>query len=348
VLSHGTVVENRDGLLTRIVDRGGVVHAELAWRDRRLERLVVGDAIVDGAIVAHPLLGDAHRAGDTAMTALDWARPTQIPTVAEPARLPPGTGAMILNVIAMLAERAGVAVLRYAGPYPTPALWRALARSFRSAATEEEFTRDVMDRALHVARDEIAIDFAPSPFERVAIARGFVELRERFERAVLDGVSYEPGGSPARLTPALAAPKDEASAARPWAAEVWFGDRRYAHVATFAPDGGVVDGPHPIPACASAVIGREFPSELRDAIADLVADAVAPPLAAAARARVAATPILWADLGARAARRDDECFAIHAAIWEHVSPHGLARVALALAEALSPIVAATVVADAAW
>jgi hypothetical protein len=329
VLSHGTVVENRDGLIRRIADRGGVTHAELIWVDHRLERLAVTGAVVSGEVVAHPLLGDAHPIGETAMTALDWARPTRIPTVAEPARLPPGSGAMILNVIAMLAEAAGVPALRYAGPYPTPALYRTLQRAFRTTASEAEFCANVMDRALRVARDEISIDFVPAPFERIAHAHGFVELRDAMERAVIDGVAYDVDGSPARLVDG--------------AAEIWFGDRCYARVASFSPNGALVDGPHAIPRCTSPVVGRAFPDELRDAIADLVADAVASPLASGARARVAATAITWQDLGGRAARRDGNGFAVHAAIWEHVAPHGLARVALAIAEALAPVVAATVV-----
>jgi hypothetical protein len=308
-----------------------VTHAQLIWRDRRLERLEVAGAVVAGEVFSHPLLGDAHGIGDTAMSALDWARPAQIPTVAEPARLPSGSGAMILDVIAMLAEAAGVPALRYAGPYPTPALYRTLARAFRTTASEAEFCADVMDRALRVARDEIAIDFVPAPFERIAVPSGFVELRDALERAVIDGVAYELDGSPARLVDG--------------SAELWFGDRRYARVASFAPDGAMLDGPHAIPRCTSAVIGRAFPDELRAAIADLVADAVAPPLASGARARVAATAITWQDLGARAARRDGNGFSVHAAIWDHVAPHGLARVALAIAEALAPVVATAVVAD---
>ena len=43
--------------------------------------------------------------------------------LAEPARLPLGAGGAVLNVIALLARHAGIAALRYAGPYPTAALW---------------------------------------------------------------------------------------------------------------------------------------------------------------------------------------------------------------------------------
>src|SRR5438445_215369 len=122
-------------------------------------------------IVAHPLLGDAHvieRDGCTltAMSALDWQRPTRIPTVAEPARLPPGAGSALLNEIARRAE----------------------------------FTRDVLGRAMRLASDEIAIDFEPAPHERRDVAHGWVEVREHLvERAVIDGSSFERDGSPARL-----------------------------------------------------------------------------------------------------------------------------------------------------
>src|SRR5689334_12005621 len=106
-----------------------------AWDGDRLVELRVphagGDVVVDGAIARDPLLGDAHaiRAGaaGTAMSALDWRRPSEIPTIAAPGRLPPGAGGALLDAIAVLAARAGVRALRYAGPYPTPALRPALA-----------------------------------------------------------------------------------------------------------------------------------------------------------------------------------------------------------------------------
>lgn len=396
---HGTIYEERDGHLVRIVDRTGAVHAELSWGrgatgaladldpgDRgdpvgpgrsvdpghpvelpRLVRLAVATAVVDGAVISHPLLGAAHLVGDTAMSALVWARPTEIPAIAEPGRLPLGAGAAILNTIAVLAQRAGVPRLRYAGPYPTAALWRTLARSFRCDASEAAFTAGALDRALRVARDPIAIDFVPAPHERIAIAGGFVELRDHIERAVIDGIGYEPGGSPARL---VVEPSREAhpgktgepnhretgeprsgetgeprygSEGEPRHCEIWFGDAPYARVATLAPDGSLLAGPHPIPPCESSVLGREFPLALRIAIAELVAGAVAAPLAAAARDLCAARGLRWADLGARAAREDAGGFAVHAALWDRIAPLGLGRLALALAEALAPVVTAAVV-----
>ncbi len=334
---YDTIYEALDGHLVGIVDRTGVRQAELAWRDNALLRLAVAGATVDGAIIRHPLLGAAHAVAGTAMSALSWARPTEIPAVAEPARLPLGVGGAILNTIAVLAVRSGVPALRYAGPYPTSALWRSLARSFRCAADEAAFTADALARGLQVLRTPIAIDFVPAPHERIAIAGGFVELRDGLERVVLDGVSYEADGSPARLV----GDADERHC------EIWFGDAPYARVATLATDGVLRSGPHAIPACASAVVGRAFPDALRLAIAELVADVVTAPLGEAARARVTAGTLQWADLGGRAAREQPAGFAVHAALWDRIAPLGLGRLALALAEALAPVVTMAVVREAA-
>ncbi len=334
---HGTTCEERDGQLVRVIDRNGVVHAELAWSGRTLDRLVVTGAAVRGAARLDPLLGDAHEIeGLTTMSAIDWARPTRIPAIAAPARLGAGSGGAILNVIALLAARAHVPALYYAGPYPTTALFRTLLRSFHTAATEAAFTADVTGRALRLARDELPFEFVPAPHERVAIPRGYVELRDGVERVVIDGIAYEPGGSPARLT------AEPAAAHR---AEIWFGDAPWARIATLGVDGSLIEGPHPLPACTSDVIGREFPLPLRAAIAELVGDAVPGLLGADARAVLIARPVRWADLGARAARHDASGFAVHAALWDRIGPLGLARLALAIAEALVPVVIAAVIAE---
>jgi len=372
--TFGTRYEERDGRLAAIVDRTGFEWARLAWDGDRLTELRVpaeasagapgrgGHAIVDGAIVRDPLLGDAHaiRAGRaahasaegstiedapepgparavTAMSTLDWLRPSEIPTVAAPGRLPPGAGGALLDAIAVLAARAGVPALRYAGPYPTPALWRALGRSFRTDGTEAAFTTELVPRAARLAREPIPIDFQPAPCERVAIPGGHAELRDGVERAVLGGVSYERGGSPARLVP-----DGDGERAH---AELWIGDAPYARVATLGPDGAVASGPHPIPPCESRVLGAEFPPPLVLALAELVAAAVPAPLAADARAWMQTRPIRWADLGARVAEAGTGELFVHAALWERIGPLGLGRLALALAEALAPVATRAIVAE---
>jgi hypothetical protein len=309
------------------------------------ETIEVAGLTISRALVPHPLLGEAHTisSGDrvlTHMTSLDWDRPTQIPAIAAPGALPPGTGGAILNLIAERALAAGVQSLRYAGPYPTPALYRSLLRSFRASHDEATFTCDLTERALDLRRDEIAVDFTPAPHRRISHAHGLSEVRHGLERTTLDGVVFERDTTaPARLvpgTPRVEFPGD-AYQVPTIAAQVWFGDRLYAHVAALDEDGTLVEGPHAIAPMTSSVIGTRFPPQLVAALSELLVDYV--PLASDKIAEVfAQVPIVWADLGARAAsRRREGGIAIHAAIWEHIAPLGLARVAQAIAEALIPM-----------
>lgn len=281
---------------------------------------------IDGEIFDHPLLGRAQRLGNTAVSAIDWDAPAEIPVIAAPGQLPLGLGSKLLNELAIAAQRAGISALRYAGPYPTPALFATLLRSFRTTATEAAFTTDLIDRAMRLARDPIAIDFAPAPHERREVAGGWLEVRDGIERAVLGGIAFEPSGSIARLL-------DDR-------AELWFGDQRYARVADLA-----TGERWPIPAYDSPMIGKTFPPALREALAEIVSEVVPAPLAADARSRIASTEITWRDLGPRAARTVDNGLAVHAILWDRLSPHGMARVALALAEALAPVVTTMIVAD---
>src|SRR5688500_14977928 len=99
-------------MIDRIVDAAGHVWATLAWDGTQLVSLAVPGARVDGTTIEDPLLGPAHvvTSGEqqTTLSAIDWAAPTTIPTVAAPARLAPGAGGAIVNTIAMLARAAGV------------------------------------------------------------------------------------------------------------------------------------------------------------------------------------------------------------------------------------------------
>jgi hypothetical protein len=53
---------------------------------------------------------------------------------------------------------------------------------------------------------------------------------------------------------------------------------------------------------------------------------------------MAAMHIEWGDAGAAAARDLGERVIVHAALWERLIPFGLAEVAMALNDALTPIV----------
>ena len=324
------------GVLTRVIDRTGFVWAELVWAGKSLTSLRVPGAVIRGERIAHPLLGAAHviETDDglelTHLSAIDWAHPTEIPAIAEPGQLTPGSGGTIMNVLAQLAHDAEIKALRYAGPYPTSALWKTLARSFDVYGTEEAFTGDLVRRMATLARDPIAIDFLPSPHERLAIAGGHVELREGIRRVTLDGITYEPGGSPARLVEHRC--------------ELWFGDTRYAVVAKLAPDGSLRER-FPLVPCDADVLGKAFPAPLALALGELIAELVPAPLASRVASWLAVHPITWADCGARAARLRDATVEVHAALWQSVAPHGLGRLALALAEALAPVINAALVAE---
>jgi hypothetical protein len=330
--------------VVRVVDRDGCVHAELAW-DGDAARVTVAldpdsaDALVVDPAEPDPLFGRGHaiarvrrgvRERLTSCSPIDWRAPRRIPAIAAPGALPPGAGSALLDLIAILAADAGVPALRYAGPYPTVALWRALAQCFRTTGDLDTFTAGAIDRALALSRDEIPIDFTPAPFERAWIPGGEVHLRDGVvARARIGGAVFAARGSPGRLVHAGAG----------YAAEVWFGDEPWARIAVLDDDGRVTDGPHAVPPCTSAVIGSRFPRALRAALADLVAELVAPPLAEPVRGLLADEDVTWADCGAAAARAGAGGLEVHAALWERIAPLGMARLGAALAEALAPVVA---------
>jgi hypothetical protein len=301
--------------------------------------IAVAGLTVHSEVVEHPLLGDAHvieYGGEpvTAMSAIDWDRPTQIPTVAEPRKLPRGTGSMLLNEIALRAQRAGVNVLRYAGPYPTPALFSTLLRSFRTTASETEFCADVLGRAMRLARDEVPVDFVPAPFARNATSYGSFDIRDGIERAVIAGILFDREGTVGSIA-RLVGPD----------AVLAFGDVTWTRVATLADDGALVGDVQPIPPLASEVIGKSFPRELKEQFAVLVADAVPAPLANDARDVILARPVTWADLGWRAAAIADDGFALHAGWWAHLAPRGIQAFALAVSDALATVITQAILAE---
>ncbi|HEX5062818.1 MAG TPA: hypothetical protein VFV99_25770 [Kofleriaceae bacterium] len=295
-------------------------------------------------VVEHPLLGDAHiieHAGEpiTAMSAIDWDRPTRIPTVAEPRALPRGTGSMLINEIASRAQRAGVQALRYAGPYPTPALFNTLKRSFRTTATESIFSSDVLGRAMRLARDEVPVDFVPAPFTRQPMPYGSIDVRDGIERAVINGILFdqEPTvGSLARLVGIEAPIGSTASGA---AAVLAFDTVVWTHVAELATDGSLVGDVRPIPALDSNVIGKQFPAELKQIFSEFVAssDAIPGPLCRDTERVLSERLITWRDLGWRAAAREGDGFALHVGWWTHLVPRGFETLVRALADAIAPV-----------
>ncbi len=332
VLAHGTRLGFAGARLVDVIDRAGHRLAHLAWRDSHLSSAMVWGAPgaaplgVSPALVAHPVLGPAHALSCGAvMAAIEWAAPRTLPAIDRPATLPPGAGTMLLDVVALLAEHADVETLRYHGPYPTHALWSSLGQCFRADGGVDAFVVGAR------------VDFAPAPFERVwfgapGAARGWVQLRDGVERVSIDGRDFATGAGARRLV------RDPDDATGRVAAEFWIGDAPLARLAVFDARGEVVDGPHAPPPVASSVLGLEFPAPLRAVLAELIADGAPAPLADEVRAVIASSRLSWADLGVDLARADGGgAILVHAALWERLAPLGMARLGLALAEAIEPI-----------
>ena len=182
------------GRLTGELDRHGAPVSELRWSpDHRLETAAVKipDAswvtVEPGAAAPGPWgASDAlHYDGRplTRFGALDWARIDRIPPLAEPARLPPGAGTAVLNLVARLAADQGTATLRYEGPYPTEQLFLALLESFRWEGSA------IGDPLAAFVSGGLA--WTPAPHAR-SFEPGdvYVQRRERIEKLVVGGRAF--------------------------------------------------------------------------------------------------------------------------------------------------------------
>jgi hypothetical protein len=118
----------------------------------------------------------------TLFEALDWSRIDRIPSLAEPARLPPGGGTAVLNLIASLAAEQGVTTLAYAGPYPTEQLFLALLESFHYESAAADPLAAFMQGGLA---------WRPAPSRGLFVADDlYVQLRGRIEKVVWRGAAY--------------------------------------------------------------------------------------------------------------------------------------------------------------
>ena len=345
-MRHGTQVSLEDGLPVEIRDRSGCVHASLTWEAGRLLAAMFPArpatqassevVAITGECVPHAVLGAAHRvlrsvSPDAPSThvascaAVDWARPGRIPAIDRPAELPAGVGTAIMNVLALLAARAGVTALRYVGPYPTMALWSTLGECFRARGGAEEFLDGAEVRALRAETAEVAVDFAPAPFERVVVAPNvWTQLRDGVERASIGDRSYARGAAVRRLVDGDGV-----------AAQIWLAGEPWHEVARFDADGSLRAGPFPRPAVAA---GGAFPPALVDALAELCAEGEPALLAPAMREALAATPIAWGDAGdSDAVREPGRGIVVHAILWERLAPRGMAALVPVLVEALTPL-----------
>lgn len=182
------------GRLAGELDRHGAAVSKLEWgTDGRLRRAAV--RIPDGSwVTIQPGAGepgpwgasDALSQGGRSLTrfgALDWTRIDRIPPLAEPARLPPGAGTAVLNLIARLAAEQGASVLPYDGPYPTEQLFLALLESFR-------WTGEAVADPLAAFMGG-ALGWTPAPHTRAFEPNDvYVQCRERIEKVVAGGRAF--------------------------------------------------------------------------------------------------------------------------------------------------------------
>ncbi|HYE93181.1 MAG TPA: hypothetical protein VEA38_19280, partial [Terriglobales bacterium] len=117
----------------------------------------------------------------TVFRAVDWARVRAIPPLAEPARLPPGAGTAVLNLLATLAVEQGVETLAYDGPYPTETLFLALLECFHPEPGDGDPLARFMQGAL---------DWRPAPFTPCFDDTVYTQWRGRIEKVVWRGRTY--------------------------------------------------------------------------------------------------------------------------------------------------------------
>lgn len=289
----------------------------------------IGAALRLEAGPRHPVLGDADLIVDgsgrplTAVGRLDWRRPTHIPPMVEPGRLPAGGGTALLNVI---AENAA-GPLRYRGPYPSAALWRSLSACFRvEPGGEEAFIAAGEGAALRGEHVEPAAAFAPAPFVRRR--RGRVCLQERdeeIEAIHIDGRDYGRGeGDGRRLLEAGGA----------LVAALVVGGRPAREVGRFDRDGEITEALADAPEPGGPE--RPLPPAVAGALWAAIAAAAPPLLRPAIAAMSRDTALAWGDpgLALAAPAAGGRALVVHAAYAAaDLAPEALL---LALARALGP------------
>jgi hypothetical protein len=203
----------------------------------------------------------------TVLTAVDWARPAGIPTVEEPARIPPGGGTAVLNLLATLARERGVPRLGYAGPFPSEALFLSLLESFRPDAVD--------DPLACFARGELG--WTPAPFAASLDEGVYVQWRERIEKVVWRAHVYsrEDWGPVRRRAPLRVDDTAEGVRCALWA----LGEPIEDHL-LLAPDGRLRAVRAPAAGDAPA---RPLRAAIRDGVIAIVVARSAAPLAQAIR-----------------------------------------------------------------
>jgi hypothetical protein len=289
------VLRDHRGRRVREQDRHGEPVVSLAWaEDGRLDgaavRLPDGSWLtIEPRAARDPRWGvsDLLRHGEAPVThfaVVPWERVDTIPVLAEPARLPPGGGTAVLNLIAALAADQGGGPLAYRGPYPTEQLFLALLESFRWEAGQ-----DAPDPLAAFMSGDLS--WSPAPHARAFAPGGvFVQSRARIEKLGWQGRAYYRADwqGVQRRAPHRVHDVGDRVHGSLWALDTALED----HL-VLAPDGRVLAAALPAP---EAEPRRPLaPSVLTGLVAVVVA-ASAPPLAAAIRAVAAGLALEWVPL----------------------------------------------------
>ncbi len=194
VLSHGTAVTySVAGRRMHERDRHGHDLAHLVWQDdgalaEASVRLPDGSWLtIEPRATEDAPWGASDRLwhGDQALTvftAVDYARIGSIPSLAEPARVPPGGGTAVLNLIASLATDQHCPRLVYRGPYPSEQLFVALLESFRYDSGGDDPLSAFMTADLA---------WIPAPHERFLTEGGiWIQMRDGIDKVVWNGRAY--------------------------------------------------------------------------------------------------------------------------------------------------------------
>jgi hypothetical protein len=231
----------------------------------------------------------------THCAAIAWERVDAIPPLAEPARLPPGGGTAVLNLVAALAADQRRAALSYRGPYPTEQLFLALLESFRWMIPDDA-AREAPDAPgsgpdLLAAFRAGALRWSPAPHTRAFPPGGvYVQARERIEKLAWRGHAYYRAdwqGVRRRTTHRV-----HEATGRVYGS-LWALDTALEDHLVLAPDGRVLAAALPPPDTAPR---RALAPAVAEGVIAVVAAASAPPLAESIRAVAAGLILEWAPL----------------------------------------------------